>query len=906
MRPPKIPFPLSYPKQAPAQPPPPPYLFYNLQASYHIDGASRAVGKERSGACAFLKQTATRSSIFSSKLSNATNNFAEFKIVELALKDAVKEQHQTILIVTDSQMVYDFVTGLNNISLPHLKELLASIRLLIKQIARLYISKVWAHRRSTVIGNQIADALCTWALNSKREHQLHMQLTGRSLATRLMALNKGQIPTNYNGNSSLCLTCLKKNDHNHHSCCICSYQPVSELTTPCLCCLSVDHFSENCPLHFNETSRPVLAKGPALPPPERNPSLKDITEVDFDSIAFPRHQSGSQFDDYFETVFSTMYFAKNDPARQEAAEKAIAIWSANYRVDRNAIRRTYPHRVDSCMESFKTHSAPPEDILLTRAKKAAALGVDARAGDVAKALRSAPPLPLTDEIEVDLKRLYPIPIDDHTIFEPTPLANYEISRHRVARYIMSRSRRSHPGTLGLTYGILQLYCMRTYKKEARDSPDPRWTLFCELISMVMTGNALHMSPMLHIVFGSFFDKNFEKPGSSPSIRNIGIEETLLRVPSALVFEDVLQDALDRGFLTAFDLGAGKKSGAEIFAKIAEMCSTEGCIIAVMDVNKAFNNLRRRDIKAAVADFNNPLFTAFVHFLFGRNPSVIFKDRLSARTLVCELMTGILQGNPICVFLFALTLAFLLRTFRDKYKNDTIVTTFVDDMKVISRPSAALQYPHRLREFFDTLAAHGLLFDFTNDAKTSVYSTKPLPLPIQLQLHEMGLRTQTDGIAPCKIPIGTPAFVALFLEKAATKLKARFESFEALWPALLTMDANARRPCRRTHEQFLNLIRLSFCLCLCIRFAPLTPLLANPMLRRQQPWPMPSSTESSHLYARFNHPSRLKSAHENIRTCLKPQEGLCNSLSHVEAFHYDSQLLSSGSPTLHLAWIAILQ
>jgi hypothetical protein len=74
---------------------------------------------------------------------------------------------------------------------------------------------------------------------------------------------------------------------------------------------------------------------------------------------------------------------------------------------------------------------------------------------------------------------------------------------------------------------------------------------------------------------------------------------------------------------------------------------------------------------------------------------------------------------------------------------------------------------------------------------------------------MGLRTQCEGIAPCKIPLGTKAFVETFLKKTTAKLTNRFQAFEALWPALLTMDANSRRPSLRTHEQFLNLVRLSF-------------------------------------------------------------------------------------------------
>ena len=765
--------------------------------------------KTKTGSSAFLKQTPTRSSVFATKSSNATNNFAEFNALELALRDALKEHHHTVLYVTDSQMVYDFVLGLNNTVLSHLKEIVTSIRLQLKQIPTIYISKVFAHRRSTVIGNQVADALCTWALNSHRSQSLHLQLTARSLADRLIALNKDQTPIVSNRSNTICSICLKDSDHAHSACCIRSYQPASEDSQACLICLGIDHKSESCPLYANPASRPVLAQTTAYTQPSLNQQLQDIGDIDFDTIEFPRHQTGNQFDDYFETVFSTLLFSKNDPARLQAAEKAIQAWSLNYRVDRNSIRRIYRQATSAGRQHSKPHSAPPEDVLLVRAKKAAALGVDARAGDVAKALRSAPPLELTDEVEIQLKRLYPRPLDDHTVFEQRPLANYQINRHRVARYVMSRSRRSHPGTLGLSFGILQLYCIRTYKKESRDSPDPRWTILCEIISNIMTGNASHLSPMLHTVFGAFFDKNFEKPGAEPSIRNIGIEETLLRIPAALVFEDVIQDALERGFLTQFDLGAGRKAGAEIFAKIAEMCSTEGCVIAVMDVIKAFNNLRRRDIKAAVADFDNPLFTAFIHFLFERNPSVVFKDRTSDRTLLCELITGILQGNPISVFLFALTIAFILREYRNKYKNDLLVTAFVDDMQVITRPAAAHLCPDRLAEFFDIFASHGLAFDFADGAKTSVFSLKPLHTSVQVRLQNIGLRLQNEGIAPCKIPIGKQAFIALHTQKALTKLTTRFQAFEALWPALLAMDANARRPSFRTHEQFLNLVRLSF-------------------------------------------------------------------------------------------------
>jgi len=351
----------------------------------------------------------------------------------------------------------------------------------------------------------------------------------------------------------------------------------------------------------------------------------------------------------------------------------------------------------------------------------------------------------------------------------------------------------------------------------------------------MSGNATLMSPMLHEVFGFFFDKNFEKPGAPVSIRNIGVEETLIRIPAALVFQEVIQDALDRNFLTHFDLAAGRKAGAEIFAKIAEMASTKGAIITVMDVKRAFNHLRRKDIKAAVADFNNPLLSAFVHFLFERDPTVTFKDRLSGKSLTLELREGILQGNPLSVFIFALTVAFILRPLRAKYQQHTIITAFVDDMELISNPSQVQQYPLMVKDFFNHFDAHGLHFDLSDAAKTSVYSINPLPPNVQRELSKMQIRCQTDGIAPCKCPFGTQNYVEAFMRKLMIKLQGRFDAFEALWSALLKYDSKRQRPSRHTHEHFLNLVRLSFLSMSTYTLRAVNPLLREPYTTASTRW-----------------------------------------------------------------------
>ena len=839
-RAPQFKFPLSYPKEAAAEVAPPPYLAYNLDAAYFIDGSSvqhivaaadpsKIQRAAKRGSCAFLKHTPLRSMVYASKLEEATNNVAEFSALEELLTDSIRCNHRSVLVVTDSQIVFDLLIGKNDLIAPHLKIIVERIKALLKQASNIYASKVFSHRRDTCLGNMIADSLCTWAINSSRAAPLVLTLSNHSLSTRLLAINKSdpQCPKLEDPASDCCAICLKKQDHNHSSCPIRRLVNASADAPLCLVCLSKDHKAEECPLYRDPKSRPALAKSTVPISCVPNPNLVDITDIDFDSCNFPARQTQSQFADYFETIFSTFVFAE-DVQHQKAAEKAITAWNSNYRVSGCSIRRNRYHRGSrhpaDTGDNLNAQPVNPEDLLARRALKAAALGVDARASDVSKALRSAPPIELTDAIQDSLRALYPPSKSDET-FEPKPLKGFHVNRHAVAKAIMSRSRTSHPGTLGLNFAILQLYCKLTYGKETHDSPDPRWTTFCELISKIMSGNATLMSPMLHEVYGFCFDKNFEKPGAAPSIRNIGVEETLLRVPAALVFQGVIQDAIDRNFLTPFDLAAGRKAGAEIFAKIAQMASAKGAITAVMDVMKAFNFLRRKDIKAAVADFDNPLLTALVHYMFERDPHVTFTDRVNGKSFVYTLVEGILQGNPLSVFIFTLTLALILRPLRAKYQQHTIITAFVDDMLFISNPSQVQRYPQMLQDHFSTLEAHGLRFDFSDTAKTSVYSVKPLPANVQKALNKMNIRCQTDGIAPCKCPFGTERYVSAFMSKATIKLQGRFDAFDALWDALLQYDSKQHRPTKHTHEYFLNLVRLSF-----LSMPTYTLRAVNPLLR----------------------------------------------------------------------------
>ena len=398
--------------------------------------------------------------------------------------------------------------------------------------------------------------------------------------------------------------------------------------------------------------------------------------------------------------------------------------------------------------------------------------------------------------------------DESTVFEPKPLAHFAVDRDALARLIMSRSPYSHPGATGISFDALQNFCRWTYKLETEDCPDYRWDILCRLISKIMAGRATVLSDMLLDVIGAIFDKNAEKPDAPFALRNLGIEESILRISAALVFEKVLPKALHENFLTEFDLGAGRKAGAEIFGRIGATLARGGAAIAVFDVVKAFNHLRRADIMAAVADFNSPLLTAFVHFLFSKNSVVSFTCPKTGDVFITLLDKGIHQGNPLSVFLFSLTVAFILKPFRQAHPH-ALVATFVDDIQLAVKKTAFAEFPSLLAEFIALFSAHGLRFDLSDTAKSSVYTVNPLPLPVQRDIALLGMRCQNDGIAPCKVAHGTPAFMDKHAAKALTRLHIRYQGFEALWPVLFNFDRSLKKPTNRIHEPYLNLVRLSF-------------------------------------------------------------------------------------------------
>jgi ribonuclease HI len=805
-------FPLAI-RTAPISPIPSPQELFKFDCVQFTDGGS----KDKIGSWSVLARHNTITTILSGHIpSDSTNNLAEFTAALQALIFAQKHSFKRLLIVTDSEVVANFLRGTSKISKAGLKKIAAQITecLATSSFEALFVSHVPAHSNAC-IENDIADALCTWNLQAKQEiSHLRLCADASNLPALLFKLNAKRpchIAELASTSNLLCALCLKSNCHNASSCPLAKFSRnfnARQLFPPCAGCLSREHANSSCPFLCFPRRLPSLSV--LLPEPPFNPALlgplQDLSLLDFDNLYFPRHQHHIQFLDYWTTTFASMLKADTVALAKTAAAAAEA-WSLHYTIDGLSILSRQPrsNRLDARGSNLHPQPADPDFEMARRALKAARLGPDARISDISKALRKGAAIPLDDRIIDMLTRLYP-QADEHappTLFEPLPIPRFAVNRHAVARAVMSRSPNSHPGKCGITFGILQLFCKLTYKKEKANNPDIRWTMFCNLIALIMSGNATALSPMFHTVVGIYFDKNADSQGSTLSLRNIGVEESLVRIAAALVFAEVVEDAVDRGFLSCWELGCGVKSGAEIFGRLAATAAEAGLLISVFDVEKAFNNLRRSDVKAAVEELNNPLLSAFVHYLFASDPTVTFRD--NARFASFTLTVGILQGNPISTFLFSLTMRFILKPFRLQHPS-SLTPNFVDDLLLIGKPTPA--YPIMLAQFLQLFLSHGLKFDLSNTAKTSVFTKMPLPSVLNDEIIKLNIRVQCNGITPCKIPCGTVDFISEHVLKAANKFRRRALAFKALWPAMLKLKPLLKRTRIGIYEGYLNILRLS--------------------------------------------------------------------------------------------------
>ncbi len=137
---------------------------------------------------------------------------------------------------------------------------------------------------------------------------------------------------------------------------------------------------------------------------------------------------------------------------------------------------------------------------------------------------------------------------------------------------------------------------------------------------------------------------------------------------------------------------------------------------------------------------------------------------------------------------------------------SLTPSYIDDLELIGKPTSA--YPPMLEAFMALFRTHGLHFDLSDSAKTSVFSVLPLPNMLRDPILELGVKCQQAGIAPCKIPYGNPNFILSHVAKQQDKFMLRFSAFKALWPAMLKLKPTLKQTRIGVYEAYLNLLRLS--------------------------------------------------------------------------------------------------
>jgi ribonuclease HI len=137
-------FPLNIPYRPFQGPAPPPEMIFKFDCAYFTDGGF----KDRYGSWAVLARAKNCSRILSGFIDeNATNNVAEFTAVLHSLKHARSNSFTKIMIVTDSEIVANFLLGKSSMDKPHLADIASQIIQLLVPFQHLYVSHVPAHSK---------------------------------------------------------------------------------------------------------------------------------------------------------------------------------------------------------------------------------------------------------------------------------------------------------------------------------------------------------------------------------------------------------------------------------------------------------------------------------------------------------------------------------------------------------------------------------------------------------------------------------------------------------------------------------------------------------------------------------------------------------------------------------------
>ena len=285
------------------------------------------------------------------------------------------------------------------------------------------------------------------------------------------------------------------------------------------------------------------------------------------------------------------------------------------------------------------------------------------------------------------------------------------------------------------------------------------------------------------------------------LRNLGIAESFVRIAAYMLMLTALPSARDKGLISELDFGVAVPGGCENFVKAAQAAAACGCTLVSCDLEKAFNNVLRKDLWSTVLFLECPLLTSWFCFFYHMHPRVHFAvDPLSpfsmSNVTIYTLFEGVAQGVPLSSLLFVCALAYILRGHRNRFPS-FIRTSVIDDICFMTAPKAGSIIPTALHDFSYILHIHNLRL---NKLKTTIYCQGPFPFPIP---SEFPYATSHHGFAVCRVSVGTPAFCARDDADRLSRVTSSEESFQRLHRALDFCQTRGRGLI------FLDLLRLCF-------------------------------------------------------------------------------------------------
>ena len=284
----------------------------------------------------------------------------------------------------------------------------------------------------------------------------------------------------------------------------------------------------------------------------------------------------------------------------------------------------------------------------------------------------------------------------------------------------------------------------------------------------------------------------------------------------------MQEALPHcqalNLISDFDFGVAVPGGCEKFVKAAQVAEQLGCTLISCDLEKAFNNLLRKDIWDAVRYINCPTLTSWFCFFYHHSPRVHFAaDPLSPfninNTVCYTLEEGVAQGDPLSSLLFVVTLAHILMEHRRCYP-EAIRTTVIDDVCFAFAPEHSHLVPAALRDFDSCLHKHNLSL---NQAKTTIYCSDRFSFHTS---HPFPYSLSNDGFSVCRVSVGSDKFCAGDAGAYCRKIADAEKTFTRLHRALHISKTRGRGLI------FVDLLRVCFRSRYSWALRTLSPILAG--------------------------------------------------------------------------------